>query len=269
MARRRGFTLIELLVVIAIIALLMAILMPALSRVKKQAKSVTCLANLKQWGLVFAMYANENNQQMGTAGRDGHWLILSRPYLHVVIRDGEAERYEMYFCPMATKTIAEGAELSWAAYQYSNQTHGDYNYTASYGFNAWVYTPPTGPGENYQDRPGSGMWRTLEAKGASNIPVLTSCYHGGGCPDFRDSPPSVRGEAWPGGHTDEMKRFALDRHDGFANMLFMDNSTQRVGLKQMWTFKWNRDFEVSGPWTQAGGVVASDWPEWMQRFKDY
>ena len=56
-----GFTLIELLVVIAIIALLMSILMPALSRVKKQARTVACLSKLKQWGLFFAMYAEDYN----------------------------------------------------------------------------------------------------------------------------------------------------------------------------------------------------------------
>jgi Tfp pilus assembly protein PilE len=55
--------LIELLVVIAIIALLMAILMPALQRVRKQAKSVICQSNLKEWALIWAMYTEENNDE--------------------------------------------------------------------------------------------------------------------------------------------------------------------------------------------------------------
>ncbi len=61
---RRGFTLIELLVVIAIIAILLAILMPALSRVKEQGKRAACLSNLKQLQLSWGMYADENDDKI-------------------------------------------------------------------------------------------------------------------------------------------------------------------------------------------------------------
>ena len=52
---RKGFTLIELLVVIAIIALLLAVLMPAMSRVRKQARTMACQSNLHEWSLIFAI----------------------------------------------------------------------------------------------------------------------------------------------------------------------------------------------------------------------
>ena len=61
MRKAKAFTLIELLVVIAIIALLMSILMPALTRVKKQARTVACLGLLKQWSQFFSMYTEEND----------------------------------------------------------------------------------------------------------------------------------------------------------------------------------------------------------------
>jgi prepilin-type N-terminal cleavage/methylation domain-containing protein/prepilin-type processing-associated H-X9-DG protein len=55
-----GFTLVELLVVMAIIAILIALLLPALNRAREQAKSVACLANLRQMGVSIRMYANDN-----------------------------------------------------------------------------------------------------------------------------------------------------------------------------------------------------------------
>lgn len=57
-----GFTLVELLVVVAIIALLLGILIPALSGAREAARSVACLSNLRQWGLGAQMFADENNE---------------------------------------------------------------------------------------------------------------------------------------------------------------------------------------------------------------
>ncbi len=121
MNKRRGFTLIELLVVIAIIAVLMAILIPALNRAREQGKRATCLSNVKQLGLAWVLYADDNDNKIvnactGVAGQgnvpadeDGwvHWAgyadETSETEQIKAIKDGALFPYvnseRLYKCP--------------------------------------------------------------------------------------------------------------------------------------------------------------------------
>ena len=90
--RRKAFTLIELLVVIAIIALLLAILVPSLSKVKENAKTTVCRTNVRSLVLGFRLYVESNDQKLlrhGIPGVDENlWMMEIRDQVGDVARGG-------------------------------------------------------------------------------------------------------------------------------------------------------------------------------------
>jgi prepilin-type N-terminal cleavage/methylation domain-containing protein len=264
MHRRKGFTLIELLVVISIIALLLSILMPALQRVKKQARTIACQANLHHWGSIFSMYLDDYEGKFSEFSPDGEhiWIELMRPYY---------TDQDICLCPTTLKSWMDGVlgtfvAWDWRAYE-KDIPDEMYEYYAgaygSYGKNSWLSQAGTG---SFSDRE-PFCWRNIkDVKGGSRVPLLLDCNFLGGFPQPFDEPPPKDGYfdvTFP-----EITRYCLNRHDGYVNSLFTDYSVRKVGLKQLWTLKWHREFDTNGPWTSPH-VRAADWPEWMKGFKDY
>jgi prepilin-type N-terminal cleavage/methylation domain-containing protein/prepilin-type processing-associated H-X9-DG protein len=99
---RKGFTLIELLVVIAIIAILAAILFPVFAQAREKARAITCISNLKQAGLAFAMYTQDYDETCvpqevhSLIKHGGYWYVLLQPYV---------KNWNMFLCPDRSQDV--------------------------------------------------------------------------------------------------------------------------------------------------------------------
>ena len=255
--RKKGFTLIELLVVISIIALLLAILMPALGKVKEKARSVVCKANLKQWGLIINLYAQDNDGQMQDNG-DGMpsgrvWYNLYRDYY---------QDEKIRFCVSAQKQDpAKGrgtAKTAWTTV-YNNGQPDD---IGSYAMNSWMQSPRV-VDQWWDQNYGQYYWRTTDVAQAKNIPAFLDGATRALNPiesDGNEAPtePDQMDPGW----SHSMKRVCIDRHSGTVNVVFLDGHADKVHLKALWSLRWSKlwDHRKAPP---------NAWPDWMKKFKDH
>jgi prepilin-type N-terminal cleavage/methylation domain-containing protein len=243
--RAGGFTLVELLVVIGIIAVLIAILMPALSRAQKAARTVTCLSTVRQLSTAYLMYTNQHRRSIPfyqNTEATGLWIGQLRAVYSAIDQHRLCpEAWESYGPVTGSRTGT--AFRAWGPSNFPFMG----KQTGSYAFNGWLYyyntaTPRTRgspwsgspPGLNDPGYPRLEVdWHRMPARGASNVPVFSDGIWADGWPRPDDKMPRSlyvggyigsnvpnQGFSADGGVATHMGRFVVARHGLAVHVAF-------------------------------------------------
>ena len=255
---------------IAIIAILASLLLPALSKAKDKARNISCISNLKQWGVFWNLYTMDYNGRFST-GTDPAANGAARGEWFMVLQNYWSKKPQLVTCPEAVRPTPGDAGHP-APYDFGGiktaykQIDGTYS---SYGLNLWVYNAPS----DLQGRPQSYHWRSINniPGNLSIIPLqLDSRWRGGGpdyglvtqyrAPDLPDKYTDTSGNGNIGGYASlEMEHFALPRHGKRLNSVFIDGSAHGQRVKDLWGLKWSRNWDEA-KWQAIPGLL----PGWTK-----